>query len=61
MEQLIQRQRVKVAQWQEYPRIGLFLDELPNTPLPNIQQWFAESRGLGCRYALRPKRPRSSM
>ena len=47
MEQLIQRQRVKVAQWEEYPRIGLFLDELPNTPLPNIQQWFAESRGLG--------------
>ena len=47
MEQLIQRQRVKVARWEEYPRIGLFLDELPNTPLPNIQQWFAESRGLG--------------
>jgi type IV secretion system protein VirD4 len=47
MEQLIQRQRVKVGQWEEYPRIGLFLDELPSTPLPNIQQWFAESRGLG--------------
>ena len=46
MEQLIQRQRIKVAQWEEYPRIGLFLDELPIC-VPNIQQWFAESRGLG--------------
>jgi type IV secretion system protein VirD4 len=36
MEQLIRRQRVKVAQWEEFPRIGMmFLDELPNTPLPN--------------------------
>jgi hypothetical protein len=34
MEQLIRRQRIKVAQWEEYPRIGMFLDELPNTPLP---------------------------
>jgi type IV secretory pathway TraG/TraD family ATPase VirD4 len=47
MEQLIRRQRTKVAQWEEYPRIGMFLDELPNTPLPKILQYFAEARGLG--------------
>jgi len=48
MEQLIRRQRVKVAQWEEFPRIGMmFLDELPNTPLPKILQYFAEARGLG--------------
>ncbi|WP_231743281.1 type IV secretory system conjugative DNA transfer family protein [Mycobacterium sp. GA-2829] len=47
MEQLIHRQRVKVSQWEQYPRLGLFLDELPNTPLPKILQYFAEARGLG--------------
>lgn len=47
MEQIIRRQRIKVAQWEEYPRIGMFLDELPNTPLPRILQYFAEARGLG--------------
>ncbi len=47
MEQLIRRQHVKVAQCEEYPRIGMFLDELPNTPLPKILQYFAEARGLG--------------
>ncbi|MCC9184364.1 type IV secretory system conjugative DNA transfer family protein [Mycolicibacterium mageritense] len=47
IDQLISRQRVKVAQWEEYPRLGMFLDELPNTPLPKILQYFAESRGLG--------------
>jgi type IV secretory pathway TraG/TraD family ATPase VirD4 len=47
MEQLIRRQRIKVGQWEEYPRIGMFLDELPNTPLPKILQYFAEARGLG--------------
>ena len=47
MEQLIRRQRVKVAQWEEYGRLGMFLDELPNTPLPKILQYFAEARGLG--------------
>jgi type IV secretion system protein VirD4 len=47
MEQLIRRQRLKVARWEEYPRIGMFLDELPNTPLPKILQYFAEARGLG--------------
>jgi len=47
MEQLIRRQRIKVAQWETYPRVGMFLDELPNTPLPKILQYFAEARGLG--------------
>jgi type IV secretion system protein VirD4 len=47
MEQLIRRQRAKVAQREYYPRIGMFLDELPNTPLPKILQYFAEARGLG--------------
>ncbi|MDA2893392.1 TraM recognition domain-containing protein [Mycolicibacterium sp. BiH015] len=47
MEQLIRRQRIKVAQWEPFPRIGMFLDELPNTPLPKILQYFAEARGLG--------------
>lgn len=47
MEQLIRRQRMKVGQWEQYPRVGMFLDELPNTPLPKILQYFAEARGLG--------------
>jgi hypothetical protein len=47
MEQLVRRQRIKVAQWEQYPRVGMFLDELPNTPLPKILQYFAEARGLG--------------
>src|SRR6202171_1589425 len=47
MEQLIRRQRIKVGQWEEYGRLGMFLDELPNTPLPKILQYFAEARGLG--------------
>ena len=47
MEQLIRRQRVKVGQWEEFPRVGFFIDELPNTPLPKILQYFAEARGLG--------------
>jgi type IV secretion system protein VirD4 len=47
MEQLIRRQRIKVAQWEQYGRLGMFLDELPNTPLPKILQYFAEARGLG--------------
>jgi type IV secretion system protein VirD4 len=47
IEQLIRRQRAKVAQATNYPRLGMFLDELPNTPLPKILQYFAEARGLG--------------
>jgi type IV secretory pathway TraG/TraD family ATPase VirD4 len=47
MEQIIRRQRVKVGEQERYPRIGMFLDELPHTPLPKILQYFAEARGLG--------------
>jgi type IV secretory pathway TraG/TraD family ATPase VirD4 len=47
MEQIIRRQRVKVGQRKDYPRIGMFLDELPTTPLPRILQYFAEARGFG--------------
>ncbi len=45
---LIDRQRSKVAQWEEFSRIGLFLDEITNTPIPRLPQYLAESRGLGC-------------
>ncbi|MEE6140381.1 TraM recognition domain-containing protein [Mycobacterium sp. 050128] len=48
MDQLINRQRMKVAQWEEFHRIGLFLDEITNTPIPRLPQYLAESRGLGC-------------
>jgi type IV secretion system protein VirD4 len=47
MERLIDRQRVKVAQWEEFSRLGMFLDEITNTPLPRLPQFIAESRGLG--------------
>ena len=48
MDQLINRQRTRVAQWEEFSRIGLFLDEVTNTPVPRLPQYLAESRGLGC-------------
>ncbi|KPN47684.1 type IV secretory system conjugative DNA transfer family protein [Mycobacterium intracellulare] len=48
MDQLINRQRTRVAQWEEFSRIGLFLDEVTNTPIPRLPQYLAESRGLGC-------------
>ena len=48
MDALIDRQRTKVAQWEEFTRIGLFLDEITNTPIPRLPQYLAESRGLGC-------------
>jgi type IV secretory pathway TraG/TraD family ATPase VirD4 len=48
MDQLSSRQRTKVAQWEEFSRIGLFLDEITNTPIPRLPQYLAESRGLGC-------------
>jgi hypothetical protein len=48
MDQLINRQRTKVAQWEDFHRIGLFLDEITNTPIPRLPQYLAESRGLGC-------------
>jgi hypothetical protein len=38
MKQLVRQQRTKVSQWKEYPR-GIFLDELPNTPLPKVLQY----------------------
>ena len=47
MDQLINRQRTKVAQWEEFTRIGMYLDEVTNTPLPRLPQYLAESRGLG--------------
>lgn len=48
MDQLINRQRMKVAQWEEFHHLGLFLDEITNTPIPRLPQYLAESRGLGC-------------
>ena len=48
MDQLINRQRTKVAQWEGFLRLGLFLDEITNTPIPRLPQYLAESRGLGC-------------
>ena len=47
MDQLINRQRTKVAQWEQFHRVGFFLDEITNTPLPRLPQYLAESRGLG--------------
>lgn len=47
MDALINRQRRKVAQWEEHSRVGMFLDEITNTPLPRLPQFLAESRGLG--------------
>lgn len=48
MDLLINRQRTKVGQWEEFHHIGLFLDEITNTPIPRLPQYLAESRGLGC-------------
>jgi hypothetical protein len=39
MGQLIRRQRITVAQSEDYPCVGWLLDELPNTPLPKILQY----------------------
>jgi hypothetical protein len=47
MDQLINRQRTKVAQWEEFSRVGMSLDEITNTPIPRLPQYLAESRGLG--------------
>jgi type IV secretory pathway TraG/TraD family ATPase VirD4 len=47
LDALINRQRRKVAQWEEHSRVGMFLDEITNTPLPRLPQYLAESRGLG--------------
>jgi|GEM_PF-1809667 len=48
MDLPINRQRTKVGQWEEFHHIGLFLDEITNTPIPRLPQYLAESRGLGC-------------
>lgn len=47
MDQLINRQRTIVSQWEEYRQVGLFLDEITNTPIPKLPQYIAETRGLG--------------
>jgi type IV secretory pathway TraG/TraD family ATPase VirD4 len=47
MDALINRQRRKIAEWQDHSRVGMFLDEITNTPLPRLPQYLAESRGLG--------------
>lgn len=47
LDALINRQRRKVAEWQDHHRVGMFLDEITNTPLPRLPQYLAESRGLG--------------
>ena len=60
MEQLIRRQRVKVAQWEEFPRIGMFLDELPNTPLRRSCSTSPRPVAWVCRFALRRSRVHSS-
>ncbi|MBV8348232.1 MAG: TraM recognition domain-containing protein, partial [Mycolicibacterium sp.] len=33
---------------EDRPRLGLFLDELANTPIPMLPKYLTESRGLGC-------------
>ncbi|MGB8502446.1 TraM recognition domain-containing protein, partial [Mycobacterium sp.] len=45
--ELIRRQRIKVGQWEEFSRLGVLSQQLPNTPLPKILPYFAEARGLG--------------
>jgi type IV secretion system protein VirD4 len=52
MDQLINRQRTKVAQGEDFQHIDLFLDEITNTPIPRLPQYRAASRGLG--YDQRP-------
>jgi hypothetical protein len=60
MEQLIRRQRIKVAQWEEHPRIGMFHDELPKIPLPKILQYLLRPAGSVRRSAVRHKPVRGS-
>lgn len=47
MDALINFQRRKIAEWEDHHRVGMFLDEITNTPLPRLPQYLAESRGLG--------------
>lgn len=48
IDQLIDRQRAKVAQWEEFTRIGLFLDEIDQHADSAAAAHPAELRGLGC-------------
>jgi type IV secretion system protein VirD4 len=48
MDHLINVQRQKTARGEDRPRLGLFLDEIANTPLPMLPKYLTESRGLGC-------------
>jgi type IV secretion system protein VirD4 len=36
MDQLINRQRTKEAPWEDFHRVGLFLDEITNTLVPPV-------------------------
>ncbi|MFA4085233.1 TraM recognition domain-containing protein [Mycobacteroides salmoniphilum] len=47
MEMLISRRREMSAQWGTMCQLGLFMDELTNTPLANLDLILAETRGLG--------------
>lgn len=47
MEMLIARRRAMTGQRDQLCQLGLFLDELTNTPLANLDGQIAENRGLG--------------
>lgn len=47
MEMLIARRRAMTGQRDQLCHLGLFLDELTNTPLANLDGQIAENRGLG--------------
>jgi len=47
MDMLIARRRAKTGQRDQLYQLGLFLDELTNTPLANLDGQIAENRGLG--------------
>ena len=47
-DHLINVQRQKTARGEDRPRLGIFLDEVANTPLPMLPKYLTESRGLGC-------------
>lgn len=47
MELLINRRRALLHQWGTLCQLGMFLDELTNTPIANLDGNIAENRGLG--------------
>jgi len=47
VEWIIRRRRIKVAPWQQYPRIATLLGELPNTALPKNPAVLRSSVGSG--------------